>query len=371
MLALRFRCVIVLLCLLPNWAMAQDQAETTFQRWDRDGNGTLEKSELPRAAQRNFSTADTDGSGTISFDEHQAFLSRMPQPTPRTRTNPNVPQNVTLIRDIAYVDEGHVRQKLDLYLPKQHADKLGDTNTASKLPVVVWIHGGGWRGGNRFPCPAASFAQKGFVVASIGYRLTDAAIFPAQIHDCKSAIRFLRKHATKYGLDKDRIGAWGASAGGHLVALLGTSGDTSKLDGEVGVREGSATLQAICDYYGPTDLLKMQAQSNGDSRLNHDAANSPESLLVGGKLQEHPDQAQAANPIGYVSKQDPPFLIVHGNKDPLVPYQQSEMLRDALQAAGVDVELVLVPDGGHGPFRSPEQIERVLTFFQKHLAADN
>jgi acetyl esterase/lipase len=263
---------------------------------------------------------------------------------------------MTVLRDIEYVPGGHERQRLDLYLPKE-ADPSG------KRPLIVWVHGGAWLGGNKERPPALRFVNQGYAVASINYRLSQQAIFPAQIEDCKAAIRWLRANASQYHYDPNRIGVWGASAGGHLVALLGTTGDVKGFD--VGPNAGvSSRVQAVCDFFGPTDFTKM---SSFPSTMKHDAPDSPESKLIGGPIQENKDKVQRANPITYVTKDDPPFLIVHGDKDPLVPHNQSEILLDALQKAGVEASLYTVPGGGHGGFKDPQVDTLVASFFQKHL----
>jgi acetyl esterase/lipase len=263
---------------------------------------------------------------------------------------------LNVLRDLEYVPNGHERQKLDLYLPKE-ADPNG------RRPLLVWVHGGAWLGGGKNPCPAVRFVKEGCAVASVNYRLSQHALFPAQIQDCKAAIRWLRANAGVYSYDPNRIGVWGASAGGHLVALLGTAGDVSEFD--VGPNRGvSSRVQAVCDFFGPTDFTKM---SSFPSTMNHDAADAPEARLIGGPVQENTDKVQKANPITYVTKDDPPFLIVHGDKDPLVPHNQSELLRDALQKAGVTVTLYTVAGGGHGGFRDPQVDVLVTEFFRKHL----
>ena len=263
---------------------------------------------------------------------------------------------MTVLRDVEYVPGGHERQKLDLYLPKE-ADSSG------KRPLIVWIHGGAWLGGSKDRPPALRFVGKGYAVASINYRLSQHAIFPAQIEDCKAAIRWLRANAGKHGYDPNRIGVWGASAGGHLVALLGTTGDVKEF--EAGPNTGvSSQVQAVCDFFGPTDFTKM---SSFPSTMKHDAADSPESKLIGGPIQENKDKVQRANPITYVTKDDPPFLIVHGDKDPLVPHNQSEILCEALKKAGVGTTLYTVQGGGHGGFKDPQVDVLVAEFFEKHL----
>jgi acetyl esterase/lipase len=263
---------------------------------------------------------------------------------------------MTLLRNAEYVPGGHERQKLDLYLPKE-------ADPSRKRPLLVWIHGGAWLGGSKERPPALRFVEKGYAVASINYRLSQHAIFPAQIEDCKAAIRWLRTNAVKYGYDPNRIGVWGASAGGHLVALLGTTGDIKEFD--VGPNANvSSRVQVVCDFFGPTDFTKM---SGFPSTMKHDAPDSPEAKLVGGSVQENKDKAQRANPITYITKDDPPFLIVHGDKDPLVPHNQSEILLDALKKAGVEVTLYTVKGGGHGGFKDPQVDILVAQFFERHL----
>jgi acetyl esterase/lipase len=277
------------------------------------------------------------------------------KPSQRGAGGPNIPEGTRILRDLAYVPEGHERQKLDLYLP-------GQSEGDNPLPLIVWVHGGAWLGGNKENCPSVRFLRSGYAAASINYRLSQHAIFPAQIEDCKAAIRFLRTNAEKYNIDPNRIGVWGASAGGHLVALLGTAGDVKEFDKGPNLHV-SSRVQAVCDFFGPTDLTKMSAFT---SSMDHDAPDSPESLLIGGPVQENKEACMRANPITYVSKDDPPFLICHGDKDMLVPHNQSVLLDDALKKAGVNVKFHTVKDGGHG-FRDPEVDRMVLEFFDKHL----
>ena len=257
--------------------------------------------------------------------------------------------------DLEYVSGGHERQRLDLYLPGAGA--------STSLPVIVWIHGGAWLGGSKERCPARRFVEQGYAVASINYRLSQHAVFPAQIQDCKAAVRWLRAHATEYSLDTNRFAAWGASAGGHLVALLGTAGDVKAFD--VGENlDMSSRVQAVCDFFGPTDFAKM---SDFPSTMDHNPADSPESKLVGGPVQENEDKVRRANPITYVTNDDPPFLIIHGDKDPLVPHNQSELLLEVLKNAEVQAKLRTVKNAGHGNFQDPNVAPLVAEFFARHL----
>ena len=176
----------------------------------------------------------------------------------------------------------------------------------------------------------------------------------------------MRAHAKEHGYAADRIGVWGSSAGGHLVAMLGVTGDTREFDrGEnLGVSSG---VQAVVDFYGPAELLTMGAQSPAGSRIDHDAPDSPEAKLVGGPLQENKDKARRASPITYVSKGDAPTLIVHGDADPLVPLAQSEAFLAALNRSGVEASLYVVKGGGHGGFQDPEVNVRVQAFLDRLL----
>jgi acetyl esterase/lipase len=274
------------------------------------------------------------------------------QEKPRPPKAGGLPPGVKVERDLAYVPDGHERQKLDLYLPEK---------AAGRLPIIVWIHGGGWRNGSKDRPPGVSMVSNGYAVASINYRLSQHAVFPAQIEDCKAAIRWLRANADKYHLDSDHIGVWGASAGGHLVALLGTTGSIKELEGTGGNLDRSSQVQAVVDLFGPTDLLQMGG--------SHNAPKSPESLLIGGPLQESKEKAARANPIAYVTKDTAPFLIFHGDMDKSVPISQSEMLADALKQAGVEVTYKPITGAAHGgpAFSSPENLNLVKAFFDKHL----
>jgi acetyl esterase/lipase len=235
--------------------------------------------------------------------------------------------------------------------------------------VIVWVHGGAWRQGSKENTRAARMAGRGYAVASVGYRLSQEAIFPAQIHDCKAAVRWLRAHADDYDLDPRRFGAWGGSAGGHLVALLGTSGGVAELEGELGNLDQSSHVQAVCDFYGPSDFLRMD---DLPGNMVHDAPDSPESQLVGAPIQERPDLVARASPITYLSGDEPPFLIVHGQEDATVIANQSELLYGALREAGVEATLHLVPGAGHGfsgatPAQRAQIDAWVDAFFGEHL----
>jgi acetyl esterase/lipase len=261
------------------------------------------------------------------------------------------PTRVRLYKNIAYVPNGNERQKLDVYVPQ---------NSGGLMPLIVWIHGGGWMAGSKNNCPPLPWTRKGYVVASIDYRLSQDAKFPAQIEDCKAAIRWLRIHANKYGIDEDHIVAWGGSAGGHLASLLGTAGDVPEW--EEGVPSVSSRVQAVIDWYGRADLARVATDPTW--------ANSPSALLLGGCGKKFAELAKEASPIVYVSKDDPPFLIMHGTKDTVVPYRQSQAFEGALEETGVESHLVTLVGAGHGgrEFLSCEKVKRIDAFLEKHLA---
>jgi acetyl esterase/lipase len=266
--------------------------------------------------------------------------------------------SVRELRDIPYVTKGHERQRLDLYVPPQ---------TEGLKPVIVWIHGGAWEAGSKANCPAKGMPAKGYVVASVGYRLSQHAVFPAQIEDCKAAIRWLRAHAAEYQIDPDRIGLLGESAGGHLVALLGTTGSIRDFDVGENLKQ-SSRVQCVIDWYGPTDFLHYGDPS--EARL--DTTRSPVTRLLGGTVVEKPELAKRASPIYYVKEDAAPFLIMQGDKDPLVPLQQSESLHAALQKAKVESVLKVYPGAGHGgaQFGSPDSLKLMVDFMDQHLSAN-
>jgi acetyl esterase/lipase len=278
------------------------------------------------------------------------------QPATNQASAPNsVPPGVKVLKDLEYGKAGARALKLDLYLP----DQAGSART-----LIIWVHGGAWMSGSKDGrSPALSFAAEGYAIAHVGYRLSQEASFPAQINDCKGAVRWLRANAARYDLDPNRFAAWGASAGGHLVALLGTSGGVADLEGSVNDLKTSSRVQAVIDWFGPTDLPAM---GNLPSDIQHNAPDSPESKLIGGPILENKDKAIKASPITYVSKDSPPFLIMHGDRDRVVPFNQGEELYAALKKAGVDATFVPVKGAGHG-FGGQEVTASVREFLKRTL----
>jgi len=274
---------------------------------------------------------------------------------------PNLP-GVKVERDLVFASVGGKNLKLQLYRPD---------NNSTNVPVVVLIYGGAWMM-RTLPMEtpkAVWLATHSYAAAVIDYRLSSDALFPAQIYDCKAAVRWLRANAAKYGLDAAHIGAWGESSGGHLASLLGVTDNVAALEGDGGNTNESSQVQAVVDFFGPTDFLRAQAHSLPGSWINHDSPTSPESRLIGGAIQKNPDKAEQANPIKYVTHDAPPFLIVHGEQDPLVPCNQSELLYAALKQARVNVTFYKIAGAGHGgpAFDSDMMRAAVLAFLDKYL----
>jgi acetyl esterase/lipase len=275
----------------------------------------------------------------------------------RNAANTPVPEGLELVRDVVYATapdaQGKpVELKMDCAFLKQ--------SDGNPMPVIVYIHGGGWQGGDRAVGVPLSYvlAAGGYFACTIDYRLSGQAPFPAQIHDVKAAIRFIRANADKLAIDPERIGVWGHSAGGHLSALLGSTGNVhGDLDGPAGARYGSSAVQAVVDICGPTDLARIAPGG--------DAAPVVEALL-GGSLQDKAELAKQASPVNHVDAKDPPFLIIHGGQDRLVPPRQAEYLRDALKQAGVEVEYLLIEDADHG-VTDRRAYRATAEFFDKHL----
>lgn len=273
-------------------------------------------------------------------------------------------------KDVVYASTSSA-QKLDLYLPPG----------AGPFPVIVHIHGGGFKFGDKSMVDDAlgkAFLNAGYAIASIDYRLSGGATFPAAIQDAKAAVRFLRANAAEYKLDPNKMVAFGFSAGGNIASMLGTSGDVAEFDdlalGHAGV---SSRVQAVIDWFGPTDFGQMDAQAKAQgcaaSDQKHNEAGSFESLYLGAAVPTVPDLVQQANPITYISQDDPPFLLQKGDQDCTVPIAQSKLLADALAAAGLDVQYDLLTGVGHGDsgstpvFQSESNIQRVVDFLNTKL----
>ncbi|MBD7996356.1 alpha/beta hydrolase [Arthrobacter sp. Sa2CUA1] len=253
---------------------------------------------------------------------------------------------VRVVTDIVYASRPSGDLLLDLYYPPR---------AQNRVPVVLWLHGGGWFTGDRTLAPdlARHAAATGCAVASIEYRLSGQALFPAQLFDVREAIRFLRAGAERLGLEPRAVGVWGASAGGHLAALAGLTGHLAQLPGEPATDgEPGAAVQAVAESYGPVDLAAVVAEAEA-TIPGMNGASSPEARLLGGHPDTLPDLARYASPLSWVSAAAPPFQISHGTGDTLVSHRQSELLHAALSAAGVSSELYLVDGYRHGFLNPP------------------
>ena len=260
-------------------------------------------------------------------------------------------------------------QKLDLYLPE-----AGD----GPFPTVLYFHGGGFVRGSRRDAnmaPILGCLERGFALASVDYRLSGEALFPAAVQDAKAAVRCLRANAGRYGLDPDRIAVFGRSAGGYLTAMLAATAGVSALsDLALGHPDVSCAVQAAVDWFGPTDFKAMddQARANGFSLANHDPADSPESLFLGTPVQQADSAVlRLSNPVAHVGPDLPPILIEHGSRDRLVPPAQSRILHEAIVArlgAGRD-EFVVLEGADHGgpSFETDENLDRVWSFLDRNL----
>jgi len=253
-------------------------------------------------------------------------------------------------KNIDYAGDSMIYHQLDIYLPK---------SSKQKYPVVIVIYGSAWLANNMkesvMPFIGNYLLEQGFAIVSPNHRSSKDAKFPAQIHDIKAVIRFVRANADKYMLDTTFIGITGFSSGGHLAALAGTTWNNKKyidgtykldLEGKIGqYLNFSSRVNAVVDWFGPIDLLSIDSCRN---KKMFDENNAPEVLLIGKKIAEDKKSYILANPITYIDIYDPPFLIIHGDNDDLVPYCQSELLYNALKKAGVPVNYILVPGAGHG-----------------------
>jgi acetyl esterase/lipase len=296
--------------------------------------------------------------GRLLVDESLRMLAGLWAPSPAELAE-RARDLVEVRFDQPYAGTDNPRQMVDVYLPRRRADDR-------PLPVIAMVHGGGWSKGDRkqYTTRAIELVRTGsFAAVAVGYRLTDEATWPAQIHDCKAAIRWIRGHAAELGLDPDRIGVTGSSAGGHLVLLLGSSGGVASLEGSIGDHTDQPSgVACVVNYCGPSDL---RAPLFTDERLQQ-----PDPAVVGllgGNPADLPDRAREASPVAHVSADDPPVLTLHGTRDERVDFRHAEIIDAALRKAGVTSFLVPVVGAGHSIPSPPELLERVANFWNRHL----
>lgn len=330
-----------------------DRLEQSWKELDIDGDGRVALDELPADLSPALGRADIDEDGAISLEEFviqdldRAGASRIP-----------LSENVRVVSHLPYAATEDARQRLDVYLPKT-------PSVEGPLPVVAYVHGGGWQAGSKIMArtQVMDLVDSGrFAAISIGYRLAWQDPWPAQIHDVKAGIRWIRAHAEEYGLDPSRICAMGASAGGQLVAVLGTTSGVDELEGSLGTHiDHDSSVQCVVDFFGPSDFTDRAVSSDQEPREVH-------RLFAG-----NADLAIQASALHHVDETAPPFLIVHGTEDPVVDYEQSVKLAEALQEAGVPVVFQTIEGGGHGTFGTAiEEInQRVRAFLESNFYDDS
>ncbi|MEO6846380.1 MAG: alpha/beta hydrolase [Chthoniobacterales bacterium] len=257
-----------------------------------------------------------------------------------------------VFRDIPYAKYGDREVLLDVYLP---------ADTAKPFPTILSIPGGGWRVSPKENVPS-QFAKKGFAVVSITYRSSAEVLAPGNVHDCKAAVRWIRANASTYGFDSAHIGAFGISAGGHLVEVLGTTAGVKDLEGDGGNPDFDSSVQAVCGLCGPCDLTRITIPKYKE---NYPDLYQVTFEYLGGPVEEKLDLARLVSPLAYVSKNTVPMMLVHGDIDPIVPLDESLVFHDALKEAGVDVSLKVVKGAGHGIPWGDAEDDLALSFFKR------
>ena len=278
-----------------------------------------------------------------------------------TATADAADERIRVVKDVEYARVGEAPLLLDLYLP-------ADAPAGAAGPkLIVWLHGGAWRSGSRSFMPLSPLVEQGYAVASVDYRLTPVAPFPAQAQDVKAAIRYLRANQERLGVDGRRIALAGSSAGGHLAALVGVTNGHRELEGDVGEhRDRSSDVQAIVDFFGPTNLTTILDQSTPHGLGVRIPALQ---LLLGGQPDDKPELARLASPVSHVDATDPPLLLVHGDQDPQVPINQSHELAGRYEELKLPMQFVVVHGAGHSgdEFYDARRLAIVKAFLDKHL----
>ena len=258
--------------------------------------------------------------------------------------------------DIEYARVGDQVLNLDLHTPK-----------VANAPLLVYVHGGAWRGGSKSDVPIAKLLDHGFAIASVDYRLSTQAVFPAQIHDIKAAIRFLRAKSKLFQINTASIGIVGSSAGGHLAALVGVTNGHAELEGTVGEHlDQSSDVQCIVSLFGASNLQTILSQSTEFGLKMRVPALQ---LFLGGQPTEKPDLAKLASPVAHLDKKDPPLLLIHGDADPQMPPAQSQEFAKAYESLKLPVEFITLPGSKHGgsEFYDDERTGIIAKFLDKAL----
>lgn len=335
---------VILLTMPPLFSDTESKRVKQWLKTDKNSDGVLTIDETSGLMRRFFNRNDRDGDGKLTKEELGKLDARLKQ-NPRNgeqrrRPEAALVEGVTVRKNQVY-RSGHDRWKLDVYLPKEKAPKGG-------RPGLVFVHGGGWKNGSKesgfWASLPARYAAKGYVCISVNYRLTgDGGGFPACVHDVKNAVRWFRANSKELGLDPKRIGAYGNSAGAHLVSMLGLVKKEAGLEGKGTHLDQSSLVQAVCASATPSNFLKWKNQL------------FPNRGVLAGDQENHHSRAAKASPVTYAAEDAPPFLLVHAENDRTVPFEQGEVLANRLKASGAkNVTLMRFKDGGHGVFRAKE-----------------
>ncbi len=258
--------------------------------------------------------------------------------------------------DLEYAKAGDWSLKLDLHRPQ-----------VVNPPLIIYVHGGAWRAGSKSDVPVAALLDHGFAIASVDYRLSTQARFPAQIHDIKAAIRFLRANATRLQVNAGKIAIIGSSAGGHLAALVGVTNGHKELEGTIGDNlDQSSDVSCIVSFYGASNLQSILGQSTEFGLTVRIPALK---LLLGDVPEQKPDLAMLASPVAHLDKGDPPLLLIHGDADPQMPVTQSREFAKAYETKKLPVTFITMPGSKHGgaEFYAPEMMSRVAKLLEEHL----
>ncbi len=350
---------VILLTIPPLFSDTESKRVEQWLKTDKNNDGVLTLEETTGLMRRFFDRNDRDGNGKLTKEELRKLDERLKQ-NPRNgearrRPEATLVEGVTVRKNQVY-RSGHDRWKLDVYLPKKESPKGG-------RPGLVFVHGGGWKNGSKesgfWASLPARYAAKGYVCISVNYRLTgNGGGFPACVHDVKNAVRWFRANSKELGLDPKRIGAYGNSAGAHLVSMLGLVKKEASLEGKGTHLNQSSLVQAVCASATPSNFLKWKNQL------------FPNRGLLAGDQENHHARAAKASPVTYVAEDAPPFLLVHAENDRTVPFKQGEVLADRLKESGAkNVTLMRFKDGGHGVFRAKETktFKAMEEFFAKVL----
>lgn len=346
---------IICFYFLMTFNVSSQNKSKKFADFDLNKDEILSGDELSFFSDNLIINADNNFDKKINKKEFKRVLGFQKR---NKREQAFIPKDCKVLKDIPYVKNGHQRHKFDMYLPGNYASK-------GLLPLVIWVHGGGWRKLSKEYFGRQTFLlNHGFAVASVNYRLSVHNEFPAQIYDVKAAIRYIRKHAKEFNVNPNKIGVWGSTAGGHLVALLGTTNNLKQFEGNLDNLDVSSNVQAVCSWFGVSDM----AQITKTLRQKGDTKGTPNiTKLLGGTAQEKTLLAYNSSPVNFVSKDDPPFLLMHGDLDTIVPIEESFTLDKLLKQAGVASEMIVIKGAKHAFFKDEKELNKVAEFFTKQL----